>query len=85
MTNYTDQYGDLLRETIRGAKVRAFFLGYRSNNLNDYLEQQKKALFRLREEASDAGEEIRNRRNDDLGFKIFTLEARIMKSKIGLI
>ena len=85
MIDYPTQYGDLLKETVRGARIRAFFLGYRSNCLNDYIEEQKKALYHLREEAFDAGEEIHTRKNVDLGFKIFTLEARIMKSKVGLI
>jgi|APSaa5957512622_1039677.scaffolds.fasta_scaffold39177_3 hypothetical protein len=85
MMDYVTEYHGLLKETIKGAKVRALFFGYTSERLSNYVDSQKQKLFGLNDQAYDAGQEIQTRKNLDLGQKLFDLEVRIDKAELNLV
>ncbi len=84
MVDYIVEYGKLLKETVCGANIRALVFGYRSKTLDNYLDQQKYKIYTLRNNAFDAGQEVHTRKNLDLNFKLFSLETRVMKYKMGV-
>ncbi|MBI2208385.1 hypothetical protein HYU50_02720 [Candidatus Woesearchaeota archaeon] len=80
--DYVVEYGLLLQETLRGAKVRAFFLGYGSERLDSYLNRRKQKIWVFRNEAYLQGREIHTSENVKLNSELSGLEVKVMRVKL---
>jgi hypothetical protein len=70
---YTDEYTEVMKETIRGVQTRAFFFGYASERVDNYFKSQKRKIWEVQEEAHRRNEDIYSRENLTLGAKLLEL------------
>ena len=77
---YIQAYKLLLGQTLFWGRTRAFFFGYNSKGLENYIEQQQDKIFSLENKAYDKGFKIHNRENLNLGARLLGLKSDIMMS-----
>ena len=70
--DYEAKYNSLLKETVRGVKLRMNFLSYGSN-VGDYISMQQERIFDLKAQARNNGSMINTRRNMNLSSKLLKL------------
>ena len=81
--NYEAEYKALVNRTVRGTKIRAFFLGYNHERTERYFDSHQRQIFDLEHEATDKNREIKmTRENLNLEFKLFELRTRIIYSNM---
>lgn len=72
--DYRAEYITTLKKTLRGAKVRQFFLGYKSSILDEYLENQHSKLWGIKEDAPENDDFALEKKVLDLSRKLFDFE-----------
>ena len=83
--NYILTYGSLLKKTVSGAKLRAFFFGYNSKSLDDYLSAQKQKIWATQDAAYRTNQPINTQKNCDLAAELFGLEVKVESAKLGFL
>jgi len=81
--DYTEEYGKLLKKTIRGIRLRGFFLGYTSEILSEYIREQKDKIYDIRNDAYVSRVEINGGKNWALSSNLFGLEADVLRENLN--
>ena len=77
--NYGAEYQSLMKETIWGMKLRAFFFGYGSDITDNYLKNQMTKRSKLEAEASECKKDIPlSKENMDLEFRVYKIKNQII-------
>jgi len=75
--DYNFEYMRLLKETVGGAKLRAFVLGYSSKSLDRYLDKQQGKLSEIKYAATQENQEIKlTREHMNLEYKLFHIKVK---------
>lgn len=77
--DYVAEYASLLNETVTGIRLRAFFMGYNSQRVEDYLSNQKSKIWKLQDEAYQEKQRIHTKKNLDLETKLFSLDVIMLR------
>jgi len=80
--DYSKNYEQLLRKTLRGTRIRSFFcLG---DSAREYLRHQKDRIMELKIEAEARNVNLGTSKTFRLEYEVFSLGARFMSEDLGL-